>query len=540
MKTFRVPLFLLLISGLVRAQEAVPPAPTDPATGANPPADTLVSVKRTPEELEQLLAPIALYPDALIALILPASTVPTDIVLAARHLRDNPGDRAQIEHRAWDESVKSLTNYPEVLKWMDENLHWTRQVGEAFAVQPADVMQAMQRLRAKARAAGTLVDTPQQQVIAEQQVIRIVPAQADVIYVPHYEPEVVFVDRPVYYTQPFLTFGVGVPVGSWLAFDCDWRHNSIWVGNRHRRWTGHDWRRPLVPFAHGHHSIVHHPHSRSTHKPEIRKWHPPTRVPRITVTASNRFRSEVVRPAPLGFSNPRSPTFRDSGPSRSFSSRGSNHDSVHDSGSSRFRGSSVSRAPRVETPPVVPAMPRHFSPGFRQEAIGPRASSPVIAPPLPTARMNSVSSSTVNVQPAPRQHGNNNGVRDYGSRGRSDNDGVRDYGNRSRSFRSSQPTVTAPLPVAPAIPMTTPSRSAQPAGPRMNPSFSHRAPAPQVVPAMPIHNRSSRPAAIGPVAPQVSPQAAPAATPQAAPMQQRSSGESRGHRGASGGRRHSS
>ena len=540
MKTFRVPLFLLLITGLVRAQEAAPPAAADPATGTNPATGTIVSVQRTPEELEQLLAPIALYPDALIALILPASTVPTDIVLAARHLRDNPGDRAQIEHRAWDESVKSLTNYPEVLKWMDENLHWTRQVGEAFAAQPADVMQTVQRLRAKARAAGTLVDSPQQQVIAEQQVIRIVPAQPDIIYVPHYEPEVVFVDRPVYYTHPFLTFGVGVPVGSWLAFDCDWRHNSIWVGNRHRRWTGHDWRRPLVPFAHSHHSVAYNYSShRNVHTPEARQWRPPTNVSRITVTASNRFRSEVVRPVPLGLPTSRSHTFRDSGASRSFSSRDSSRDSVRDSGPSRFRGSSsVTRAPGVENPPVVPAMPRNFTPGFRQEAAGPRLSSPAVLPPLPTARLNSATSAptpSVNVQPtpSPRHRGGGDGIRDYGNRSRSDSDGVRDYGNRSRSYRSSQPTVTAPLPVAPAIPMTTPQRSAQPAGPRVDNSFSRRASAPQVVPAMPIHNRSSRPAAVGPVAPQVAPQAAsePAA-PQAAPVQQRSGGESRGHRGS--------
>ena len=127
--------------------------------------------------------------------------------------------------------MKSLTNYPEVLKWMDENLLWTRQVGEAFTDQPAEVMQAVQRLRAKATAAGTLVDTPQQQVIAEPQVIRIVPAQPDIIYVPHYEPDIAFVDRPIYYGRPFLTFGVGVPVGSWLVFGCDWRRCEIFPFN---------------------------------------------------------------------------------------------------------------------------------------------------------------------------------------------------------------------------------------------------------------------------------------------------------------------
>src|SRR5687767_5568663 len=124
MKTFRITLALLFLGAALRAQDAVPPASgTDGATSA---------IKRTPEELDQLLAPIALYPDALIALILPAATVPADIVLAARHLHDNASDRSQIEHRAWDESVKSLTYYPEVVKWMDENLHWTKQVGEAF------------------------------------------------------------------------------------------------------------------------------------------------------------------------------------------------------------------------------------------------------------------------------------------------------------------------------------------------------------------------------------------------------------------------
>src|SRR5215218_4376445 len=118
MKISRLPLLSLLATMAASAEDAVP-APTSAPTQADPATTTTVSVRRSAQELEQLLGPIALYPDALIALILPASTVPTDVVLAARHLRENPGDRTQIEHRAWDDSVKSLTNYPEVVQWMD-------------------------------------------------------------------------------------------------------------------------------------------------------------------------------------------------------------------------------------------------------------------------------------------------------------------------------------------------------------------------------------------------------------------------------------
>ena len=552
MKTLRLPLLLFLVTTAVRAQGAAP-APPSPAP-ADPTTTTTISVQRTPQELDQLLAPIALYPDALIALILPASTVPTDIVLAARHLRENPGDRSQIEHRAWDESVKSLTNYPDVVKWMDENLHWTQQVGEAFSVQPAEVMQAVQRLRTKARAAGTLVDTPQQQVITDQQAIRIVPAQPNTIYVPQYDPEVVFVDSPVYpaypsypynpyyYSSPFLTFGVGVPVGSWLAYDCDWHHHSIWMGNRHRHWKGHDWHRPLVPFAHHKH-----PATRIALTSEARQWRPPP-VSRITVNASNRFRSEVVRPAPLGFARSSQNNFRDSNSPRSHTS--------HDSALQTFRGSSSvsrsrgidsgstnrtrsvesassARSRSVDSLPVVPSMPRDFSPGFRSDNVGPHAAAPVVATPapvvpsLPTARANSanLARSGVPAVQSPSQ------ARRSGGDGGSDVN--RDFGNRSRSFRSSQPVVSAPLPAVPALPMATPPRSAQPAGPSMNRSFSRRessVSAPAVVPALPMQNRTSAPAAVGPVAPQVvAPAAAPATTPQAAPAQQRGNGEGRGN-----------
>ncbi|MBL9186987.1 MAG: DUF3300 domain-containing protein [Opitutaceae bacterium] len=282
MKTLCALLVLItLTAGLGGAQ--------DTATAAS-----AMAARRSPEELEKLLAPIALYPDALIAIILPAATVPADVVLAARHVRDNPNDRSQIEHRAWDESVKSLTNYPAVLVWMDENLAWTKQVGEAFAEQPAETMQAMQRLRAQARAAGTLTDTPQQQVIAEADVIRIVPAQPDVIYVPYYQPEVVFVSRSHYdyaYPRPFFTFGAGVAVGSWLAFECDWRRHTIWVGNRHRHWAGHNWTRPLVtapPIG-----------AAYARTPDVRSWRPSPQVVRANYNAAPRSKPAVVQPQPF-------------------------------------------------------------------------------------------------------------------------------------------------------------------------------------------------------------------------------------------------
>jgi uncharacterized protein DUF3300 len=181
-----------------------------------------------PDQLDQLLAPIALYPDPLVALILPASTVPADITSAAQYLASN-GDPAGIDSQPWDPSVRGLAHYPDVLKWMNDNIDWTRTLGAAFAMQPSDVMKSIQQLRVKARAAGTLTNTPQQQVDMEGDDIRIVPTQADTIYVPEYDPDVVY-DVPEGDVGPYITFGVGFPVGAWLGFECNWDTFGIWVG----------------------------------------------------------------------------------------------------------------------------------------------------------------------------------------------------------------------------------------------------------------------------------------------------------------------
>ena len=123
-------LIALLLFTFAAGSPAAEPAPdSGPVQPAAEPA------RFTAEQLDQLLGPIALYPDALIALILPAATAPADLVIAARFFA-NEGDPASAAGRAWDESVKSLVHYPEVVKWMDQNLEWTKQVGEAFVAQP--------------------------------------------------------------------------------------------------------------------------------------------------------------------------------------------------------------------------------------------------------------------------------------------------------------------------------------------------------------------------------------------------------------------
>lgn len=370
MKSLRVACGWLFLA-TVSAPAQIPASSSTVSSGpASSDSVALASTERSrlsAEELEQLLAPIALYPDALIALILPAATAPADVVLAARHLRDSGGDRTQIEHRAWDESVKSLTNYPDLLKWMDENLQWTKQVGEAFAEQPVEVMQAIQRLRAQARASGALVDTPQQQVVAEAEVIRIVPVQPDAIYVPYYEPSVVFVREPLAWGRPYLSFGVGLAVGSWLAFECDWRRHTIWVGNRHRPWRGHDWRQPVVPVP-----IVTTPYARYR---EVRPWQPPPHGPRHsppgpprTVTAPNRAEPQLPA-ASTGFA-PRHPVARPIGapgqPRRS-------------PPVAAISGPETVPATPVVAPPHSGNPPRNGIPQFRH----PPASTPT--PPSPSA-----------------------------------------------------------------------------------------------------------------------------------------------------------
>ncbi|NLT23612.1 MAG: DUF3300 domain-containing protein [Syntrophorhabdus sp.] len=200
------------------------------------------------EELEQILAPIALYPDELIAQILMASTYPLEVVEAARWVKANPSLKGNqltsaLEKQNWDPSVKSLVNFPSVLNMMNDKLDWTQKLGDAFLAQQKDVMSTVQRLRAKAQASGNLKTTKEQKVVVQDQVIVIQPADPQVIYVPTYNPTVVYgawpypAYPPYYYYPPgyvagvgAFSFAAGVAVGAAWGYawgGCNWHHGDV-------------------------------------------------------------------------------------------------------------------------------------------------------------------------------------------------------------------------------------------------------------------------------------------------------------------------
>lgn len=197
------------------------------------------------EELDQMLAPIALYPDELLSQIFMASTYPLEVVQAARWAKqhtDLKGDdlTAALEKETWDPSVKSLANFPDVLGKMSENLDWTQKLGDAFLAQQEDVMATVQNLRAKAQDQGNLETTKEQKVIVEKETIIIESASPEVIYVPAYNPVVVYGTwwwpyyRPrIFFPPPpgmFIGFGTGFARGVAWGYawgHCNWRGGGI-------------------------------------------------------------------------------------------------------------------------------------------------------------------------------------------------------------------------------------------------------------------------------------------------------------------------
>src|SRR5882672_3107697 len=202
------------------------------------------------DELQQLVAPIALYPDALVAQILGAATFPDQVASASGWLQQNKNLTGTaltqaVDTQTWDPSVKALTQFPSVLDNLAKNLSWTSALGEAYHTQAADAMTAVQILRAKAKAAGNLKSGSQITVVQQSpQVIVIQPTNPQVVYVPQYNPTVVYGTpyvTPGYSTAAvvatgLLAFGVGIAVGAAMSNN-SWGY-SYWNCNWHGGWHG--------------------------------------------------------------------------------------------------------------------------------------------------------------------------------------------------------------------------------------------------------------------------------------------------------------
>ncbi|MGH9369344.1 MAG: DUF3300 domain-containing protein, partial [Thermoanaerobaculia bacterium] len=242
-------LLLAPADSLVYAQQAPEATAAAPATEQEAP-------KLSNDQLDSMVAPIALYPDPLLAQLLVASTYPLDIVEAQQWLGKNSslkGDEltAAAQKKDWDPSIQAMVAFPDVVKRMSENVKWTTDLGNAFLAQPDDVMDAVQRMRLKAKEAGKLESSEQQKVetktVETKTIIEIQPASTQVVYVPTYSPTVVwgppvYPYPPIYYPPyyagaAFVSFGVGIAVGAAISggwgWGCGWGrgHTNITINN---------------------------------------------------------------------------------------------------------------------------------------------------------------------------------------------------------------------------------------------------------------------------------------------------------------------
>jgi Protein of unknown function (DUF3300) len=263
MKLSKQVLVLLLCCFLVRfTAQAESFGPSGGPTGQSNEQQPPPPVQRSAQALQQLVAPIALYPDALVAQILAVSTYPTQIVEADRWMHTHPNLKGEelakeVDKQDWDPSVKAIAQFPSVLDNMDKNLSWTSSLGETYINQPQDVTDAVQTLRQQAHNAGHLNNNDQEKVATQGNTIVIEPANPQVVYVPAYDPWLVYgepiIAYPGWYPVPGifwggvgLSFGIGFGIGYFGGFGWGWGH-----------W-GYDWYGRRAYFDH--HAFVSHSH----------------------------------------------------------------------------------------------------------------------------------------------------------------------------------------------------------------------------------------------------------------------------------------
>ena len=231
----------------------------EPALFAQSPSasDTAQPSKVPTDQLDSLVAPIALYPDPLLAQVLAASTYPLEVVQLQQWLEKNKELKEEaladaVAKQPWDPSVQALAALPDVVKRLANDIQWTTDLGNAFLAQESDVMDAVQRMRKKAQDKGTLKSTEQQtvetKVVENKNVIIVQPSSPDVVYVPSYDPVVVYGPAiypypPIYYPPPgyyaagmALSFGVGVMMGAFWSggwgWGCGWGGNNVYINNK--------------------------------------------------------------------------------------------------------------------------------------------------------------------------------------------------------------------------------------------------------------------------------------------------------------------
>jgi hypothetical protein len=232
--------------------QADPHSPPDGGTASAP--------QPSADSVDQLVAPIALYPDELVAQVLAAATFPSQVVEADQWVKqhtDLKGDALAkaVDPQSWDASVKALVQFPSVLEMMDKDLSWTSSLGDAYVNERQNVLDAVQALRQRAQQAGNLKSTQQESVTSDGQVIAIEPTDPQVVYVPEYDPWMVYGDPLPYYPGwvgvpgvyidgPGIAFGLGIGIGvfggfgwGWHHWGADWHHHDVM--HDHERYVSH-------------------------------------------------------------------------------------------------------------------------------------------------------------------------------------------------------------------------------------------------------------------------------------------------------------
>jgi hypothetical protein len=191
----------------------------------------------SPEQLDNLLSPIALYPDPLLAQLFVAATFPDQVEEAARYVRGNGTNG--VDDQDWDVSVRAIAHYPTVVQMMANKIDWTTSLGQAYVNQSTDVASSVQHLRHLARDTGNLQSSQQQEIIEHDNYLAISPYQPEYIYVPVYDPAIIYYQRP--HWGPAITFGAGFPIGAWLNLDFRWGYGGGWGGVYYTGWRQEGW-----------------------------------------------------------------------------------------------------------------------------------------------------------------------------------------------------------------------------------------------------------------------------------------------------------